>query len=131
MKTLFNIAKYTLAGYGLLVLISNLQKVAAKSSGEKPEESYIPEPKLRDVKLYGVNDSATLSIYSLINDRMNKNGRVTYSDVNEILEVNKMPEIIDYSDSIGWDEENFKPIAEYDKEIGCVVIYLPKAKKFA
>lgn len=131
MKVLLNIARYTLAGYGLLVLISNLQKVATKSAGENSEENYIPEPELRDVKLYGSTDSATLSIYAAINEHMNSTKMLAYSDVNNILVLHDMPPALDGSDSVGWDEENFKPVAEYDMEIGCIVIYLPKAKKLA
>lgn len=131
MKVLFNIARYTLAGYGLLVLINNLQKVAMRSADENSEKNYIPEPKLRDVKLYGSTDSATLAIYAAINEHMNSNAMLSYSDVNSILGLHDMPPALDDSESVGWDEENFKPVAEYDMEIGCIVIYLPKAKKLA
>ena len=132
MKTLFNIAKYTLAGYGLLVLIGNLQKVAAKSSGENPEENHISEPELKDVKLYGSTDDNTLKIYATINALIKEHGRMSYSDVNRIVEKYSVClKFLEESDDIGWDRTNFNPIAQYDADIGFVVIYLPKAKKLA
>lgn len=131
MKVLFNIARYTLAGYGLLVLINNLQKVAKKSQGDDSEESHISEPELRDVMLYGVNDSGTLEVYAYLNNFMKSLGKVTYSDVNQILADFEMPKLLEDSESVGWDSENFKPIAQYSKEIRRVAIFLPKAKKLA
>ena len=131
MKRLFNVARYILAGYGILVLASNLQKVAKKSQGEDSEESHISEPELKDVMLYGSSDSGTLKVYAGLNAFMENIGKVTYSDVNWILKDCEMPEVLEDSESVGWDSENFKPTAQYSKEIGRIVIFLPKAKKLA
>lgn len=131
MKHLFNVARYILAGYGLLVLASNLQKVAKKSQGDNSEESHISEPELKDVMLYGASDSGTLEIYANLNDFMESLGKVTYSDVNQILAICEMPKVLEDSESVGWDSENFKPTAQYSKEIGSIAIFLPKAKKLA
>lgn len=133
MKHLFNVARYILAGYGLLVLASNLQKTAKKSQGDDSEESHISEPELKSVMLYGVNDSGTLEIYSNLNSYMESLGKVTYSDVNKILADCKMPtpKVLEDSESVGWDSENFKPTPQYSAEIGCIAIFLPKAKKLA
>ena len=131
MKHLFNVVRYILAGYGLLVLANNLQKVAKKSQGDDSEESHISEPELKGVMLYGVSDSDTLKIYALLNDYMDRLGKVTYSDVNHILAIYEMPEVLEDSESVGWDSENFKPTAQYSKEIVGIVIFLPKAKKLA
>ncbi len=131
MKHLFNVARYILAGYGLLVLANNLQKVVKKSQGEDSEESHISEPELKDVMLYGVSDSGTLEVYTYLNNFMKSLGKVTYSDVNQILMDCEMPKVLEDSESVGWDSENFKPTAQYSKEIGRIVIFLPKAKKLA
>lgn len=132
MKHLFNVARYILAGYGLLVMASNLQKTAKKSQGDDSEESHISEPELKDVILYGSNDSGTLKVYAHLNDFMESLGKVTYSDVNQILaDYCAMPKVLEDSESVGWDSENFKPTAQYSKEVGRIVIFLPKAKKLA
>ena len=131
MKRLFNVARYILAGYGILVLASNLQKVARKSQCDDSEESHISEPELKDVMLYGASDSGTLKVYAGLNAFMENIGKVTYSDVNWVLEDCEMPKVLEDSESVGWDSENFKPTAQYSKEIGRIVIFLPKAKKLA
>ena len=132
MKHLFNVARYILAGCGLLVMASNLQKVAKKSQDGDSEESHISEPELKEVMLYGANDSGTLEVYAHLNVFMKNLGKVTYSNVNQILEEYcGMPKVLEDSESVGWDSENFKPTAQYSKEIGCIAIFLPKAKKLA
>lgn len=137
MKHLFNVARYILASYGLLVMASNLQKVAKKSQGEDSEESHITEQRhgseheLKNVALYGTNDSETLRLYARLNDLMRYIGKITYSDVNQILADCGMPKVLEDSESVGWDPENFKTDVQYSTEIGCIAIFLPKAKKLA
>lgn len=132
MKNLFNVARYILAGYGLLVLANNLQKVARKSLEENSTESHISEPDLKDAKLYGMNDADTLKIYDDVNSHMKNHERMTYSDVNRIIEKYGMSSnSFEESNNVGWDKVNFNPTAQYDTDVGCIAIFLPKAKKLA
>lgn len=132
MKHLFNVARYILAGYGLLVLANNLQKVARKSLEENSTESHISEPELKDAKLYGKTDADTLKIYDDVNNLMKEHERITYSDVNRIIkEYGTGSYFFEESDDVGWDKVNFNPTAQYDPYAGCIAIFLPKAKKLA
>lgn len=132
MKHLFNVARYILAGYGLLVLASNLQKVARKSLEENSTESRISEPELKEAKLYGKTDADTLKIYADVNSHMKNHERLSYSDVNRIIkEYGTGLYLFEESDDVGWDKVNFNPTAQYDALIGCIAIFLPKAKKLA
>lgn len=132
MKHLFNVARYILAGYGLLVLASNLQKVARKSLEENSTGSRISEPELKEAKLYGKTDADTLKIYDDVNSHMKNHDRMSYSDVNRIIEKYGMSSnLFEESNDVGWDKENFNLTAQYDPYAGCIAIFLPKAKKLA
>jgi len=128
MKVLFNIAKYTLAGYGLLVFVNNLQKVVKKSREDKSEESHISEPELKDFCVVGWNDDDTLAMYEEMKNRFRENGKLSYLDVNEILSSHAHHTSLEDSDQYGWDEENCNVKIKYDKEEGALAIFLPKAK---